>query len=61
MLSLCGNMADQDTLFLALKGQIDTAELSEISDEYKIININKLKVPQILGERHLIVIGKNNG
>ena len=30
-------------------------------NEYKIININKLKVPQILGERHLIVIGKNNG
>lgn len=58
MLMLCGNMADEDTKFLALKGQADSAELSEIDANYKIISINKLNVPQTLGERHLIVIGK---
>lgn len=58
MLMLCGNMADEDTKFLALKGQADSTELSEINANYKIISINKLNVPQTLGERHLIVIGK---
>jgi 16S rRNA (guanine527-N7)-methyltransferase len=43
---------------LALKGQLPEDELKEISDKFDLVEIIKLKVPHLVGERHIIKIRK---
>lgn len=61
MLRLCENICSDNTLFLALKGQLDEEELASVNGQYKIIKTIRLEVPKDLGDRHLIIVGKNNG
>lgn len=61
MLRLCENICSDNTLFYALKGQLDEVELASVNEQYKIIKTIRLEVPNDLGERHLIIVGKNNG
>ncbi len=61
MLRLCENICSDNTLFLALKGQLDEEELASVNGQYKIIKKIRLEVPKDLGDRHLIIVGKNNG
>ena len=44
--------------FLAMKGKKPDTELSQIDKAYKVVNLSRLNVPQIDGERHLIKIIK---
>ncbi|MBR1925155.1 MAG: 16S rRNA (guanine(527)-N(7))-methyltransferase RsmG [Ruminobacter sp.] len=61
MLRLCENICLDNTLFFALKGQLDEEELASVNGQYKIIKTIRLEVPKDLGDRHLIIVGKNNG
>ena len=61
MLRLCENICSDNTLFFALKGQLDDEELASVNGQYKIIKTIRLEVPKDLGDRHLIIVGKNNG
>ena len=61
MLRLCENICSDNTLFFALKGQLDEEELASVNGQYKIIKTIRLEVPKDLGDRHLIIVGKNNG
>jgi 16S rRNA (guanine527-N7)-methyltransferase len=56
MLNLCKSLATNHTLFFALKGQLQTDELNNVGPTHQIKEIIKLKVPDNLGQRHLIII-----
>lgn len=60
MLRLCRDMADEGTVFYAMKGRLDRAELEEIRGACGSVDIIRLKTPERLGERHLIIIGSDN-
>jgi 16S rRNA (guanine527-N7)-methyltransferase len=58
MLHWCQHLVDSQGIFLALKGQLPEDELKEISDKFDLVEIIKLKVPHLVGERHIIKIRK---
>ncbi|WP_413727443.1 16S rRNA (guanine(527)-N(7))-methyltransferase RsmG [Sodalis sp. RH19] len=43
--------------FYALKGQVPAEELSALPEKYVLESVITLSVPQLQGERHLVVIG----
>ncbi|RUO76235.1 16S rRNA (guanine(527)-N(7))-methyltransferase RsmG [Idiomarina seosinensis] len=56
MLSWCQHLPKADGKFYALKGQYPQQELDELSQQYKIDQIEKLQVPGVDGERHIAII-----
>lgn len=58
MIEWCEHLLVEDGQFLALKGQIHQLELDEIPSSFKVIAIEKLKVPNLDGERHLVSLTK---
>ena len=58
MLAQCEHLLSKDGFFLAMKGKKPDSELSQIDKTYKVVNLSRLNVPQIDGERHLIKIVK---
>lgn len=54
---LCSNRG----VFLAMKGCYPHAELAEIPPEFKVQKVVKLTIPFLTAERHLVIIGKQNG
>jgi len=58
MLAQCEHLLSKDGFFLAMKGKKPDTELSQIDKPYKVVNLSRLNVPQIDGERHLIKIIK---
>jgi 16S rRNA (guanine527-N7)-methyltransferase len=59
MLEWCEHLVEEDGQFLALKGQIHQLELDEIPSSFKVLNTEKLNVPSLDGERHLVTLVKN--
>lgn len=58
MLHWCQHLVDSQGVFLALKGQLPADELEQITDNFDLIEIIKLNVPNLVGERHIIKICK---
>ncbi len=58
MLAQCEHLLNKDGFFLAMKGKKPDSELSQIDKTYKVVDLSRLDVPQIDGERHLIKIIK---
>ena len=58
MLHWCHHLVDSQGQFLALKGQFPQDELKEVSDHYHVIKTERLSVPNLMGERHLVWIKK---
>ncbi|AVJ57215.1 16S rRNA (guanine(527)-N(7))-methyltransferase RsmG [Idiomarina sp. OT37-5b] len=56
MLNWCGHLPKAEGKFYALKGQYPQQELDELSQQYKIDQIQRLQVPGIDGERHIVII-----
>lgn len=56
MLAQCDHLLSENGFFLAMKGKKPDTELSQIDKAYKVVNLSRLNVPQIDGERHLIKI-----
>ncbi|TDF36268.1 16S rRNA (guanine(527)-N(7))-methyltransferase RsmG [Alteromonadaceae bacterium M269] len=58
MLHWCQHLVDFKGKFLALKGVIPEDELADLSDEFEHVRTDKLVVPHLDGERHLITLIK---
>lgn len=58
MINISQNLASENTVFYALKGQLIKNEIAEIPQQYKISDIINLDVPAQLGTRHLIKVVK---
>lgn len=58
MLHWCQHLVDSSGVFLALKGQFPQSEIDEVSDHFRIESVSELKIPDLIGERHLVTIRK---
>jgi len=56
MLGITGHLCHTDGIFLAMKGQCPDDEIAEIPEQYKVKEIERLNVPRLDAERHLIHI-----
>jgi len=52
--------ANKDTRLLAMKGAYPTAELEELPDWVNVQSVEKLSVPYLHAERHLVIITVSN-
>ena len=51
-------LAKRKRSFYALKGQYQPEEVAEINQPVKQLDVIKLQVPELVGERHLVVLAK---
>jgi 16S rRNA (guanine527-N7)-methyltransferase len=58
MLHWCQHLPKPDGLFFALKGVKPTAEIKTLNTQFKLEVAHKLTVPELEGERHLIVMSE---
>lgn len=59
MVSWCHHLPGQSGRFYALKGQLPEEEIASLPAEFSVESVEKLRVPQLDGERHLVVIKPN--
>lgn len=59
MVSWCHHLPGQNGRFYALKGQLPEEEIASLPTEFSVESVEKLRVPQLDGERHLVVIKPN--
>lgn len=58
MLAQCDHLVSDRGCFLAMKGKKPDSELSQITKDYKVVDLSQINVPQVDSERHLIKIIK---
>ncbi|RJG39193.1 16S rRNA (guanine(527)-N(7))-methyltransferase RsmG [Motilimonas pumila] len=58
MLNWCPHLPSQQGLFMALKGQLPTTEIDTLPSEFECVATHELTVPELEGERHLVLIKK---
>ena len=58
MVTWCYHLIDDNGRFYALKGQFPQDEIAQLPDHVNIDTSYQLVVPQLTGERHLIVLKK---
>ncbi|HCT5116387.1 TPA: 16S rRNA (guanine(527)-N(7))-methyltransferase RsmG, partial [Salmonella enterica] len=56
MVSWCHHLPGEKGRFYALKGQLPEDEIASLPDEFSVEFVEKLRVPQLEGERHLVII-----
>lgn len=59
MLSWCHHLPGEQGRFYALKGLVPDDEIAQLPPELSMESLIKLQVPQLEGERHLVVIKPN--
>ena len=59
MVSWCHHLPAADGHLYALKGQAQESEMADLPEGYQVCDVIKLHVPQLEGERHLVVIKPN--
>lgn len=52
----CQHLPSEKGIFYALKGQYQEDEVKMLNDNFQIIDVIKLTVPELVGERHLICL-----
>jgi len=52
MVQNCQHLLNQNGYFLAMKGKLPQAELSELPKNYKVEKLNSINVPGVEGQRH---------
>jgi 16S rRNA (guanine527-N7)-methyltransferase len=61
MVSWCSHLITVDHgLFFALKGQYPTDELEQLPENINLVSSHKIVVPELIGERHVLVLKKCN-
>ncbi|EKB9855549.1 16S rRNA (guanine(527)-N(7))-methyltransferase RsmG, partial [Salmonella enterica] len=55
MVSWCHQLPGEKGRFYALKGQLPEDEIASLPDEFSVESVEKLRVPQLEGERHLVI------
>ena len=58
MVNWCYHLPNASGRFYALKGQYQTEEVAEITKPVEVLDVFKLDVPELVGERHLVVLAK---
>lgn len=56
MTDWCHHLPKESGLFYALKGQYHQDEVKELDDKFQIQQVIELNVPELIGERHLVLI-----
>ncbi|MCQ4106410.1 16S rRNA (guanine(527)-N(7))-methyltransferase RsmG [Erwinia persicina] len=56
MVNWCHHLPGSQGRFYALKGVMPEEEIAALPDGYRVENVTQLRVPQLEGERHLVVI-----
>ena len=56
MTEWCHRLPKSDGLFYALKGLYHEEEVKELNPQFKVKNVIKLEVPELTGERHLVIL-----
>ncbi|EIL6628976.1 16S rRNA (guanine(527)-N(7))-methyltransferase RsmG [Salmonella enterica] len=59
MVSWCHYLPGEKGRFYALKGQLAGDEIASLPDDFSVESVEKLRVPQLEGERHLVIIKSN--
>ncbi|EIR9517868.1 16S rRNA (guanine(527)-N(7))-methyltransferase RsmG [Salmonella enterica] len=59
MVSWCHHLPGEKGRFYALKGQLSGDEIASLPDNFSVESVEKLRVPQLEGERHLVIIKSN--
>ncbi|MBD3698890.1 16S rRNA (guanine(527)-N(7))-methyltransferase RsmG [Enterobacter hormaechei] len=59
MVSWCKHLPAEKGRFYALKGQLPGDEIEQLPDGFVVESIEKLQIPQLEGERHLVIIKPN--
>ncbi|EAA3329029.1 16S rRNA (guanine(527)-N(7))-methyltransferase RsmG [Salmonella enterica subsp. enterica serovar Meleagridis] len=59
MVSWCHHLPGEKGRFYALKGQLPGDEIALLPDNFSVESVEKLRVPQLEGERHLVIIKSN--
>ncbi|ELN6532139.1 16S rRNA (guanine(527)-N(7))-methyltransferase RsmG [Salmonella enterica] len=59
MVSWCHHLPGEKERFYALKGQLPGDEIASLPDNFSVESVEKLRVPQLEGERHLVIIKSN--
>ncbi|MDU0353346.1 16S rRNA (guanine(527)-N(7))-methyltransferase RsmG [Paraglaciecola aquimarina] len=60
MLHWCQHLIDSDGVFLALKGQLPVKEMSDLPEQFAVLDTIRLTVPKLEGERHIVKIKKQS-
>ena len=60
MVNWSHHLVAPDGRFFALKGQVDKEEIEDLPNFVKVEEIIKLSVPELEGERHLVVLSKTS-
>ncbi len=59
MVSWCSNLiTEEHGQFFALKGQYPTDELADLPENISLVASHEVKVPELVGERHVIILKK---
>lgn len=58
MTDWCQHLPKQDGYFYALKGLYHQEEVEELSEKFTIQQVIRLHVPELIGERHLVMLSK---
>lgn len=58
MTDWCRHLPHQKGVFYALKGQYHQEEIAELSNNFSVFDVIELNVPELIGERHLILINQ---
>ena len=56
MTDWCRHLPTENGLFYALKGLCRDEEVQELDGKFAIKDIIKLHVPELVGERHLVIL-----
>ncbi len=59
MVSWCHHLPGEKGRFYALKGQLPGDEIASLPDNFSVESVEKLRVPQLEGGRHLVIIKSN--
>nr|WP_228066329.1 16S rRNA (guanine(527)-N(7))-methyltransferase RsmG [Superficieibacter sp. 1612_C1] len=59
MVQWCHHLPGEKGRFYALKGQLPDDEISQLPVEFSVESVVKLRVPELEGERHLVLLTHN--
>ncbi|STO69234.1 16S rRNA methyltransferase GidB [Canicola haemoglobinophilus] len=54
----CQHLLTEQGLFYALKGQYNLEEVLLLPNEFSVVKVIKLEIPELIGERHLVLLKK---
>ncbi|UWX93345.1 16S rRNA (guanine(527)-N(7))-methyltransferase RsmG [Enterobacter mori] len=60
MVSWCKHLPAKEGRFYALKGLVPEDEIEHLPEGFSVESIEKLQVPHLEGERHLVILKPNN-